>query len=954
MKIKNRLLPLVIGLAISSSARAQNDDILIDVNATALGLSDGAVVNSLANSGAAGNFTTLIGQVEVASHPANDNAGALVRGLAFNGDKMISANPLSSTNLTGNQPYTAMAWVYNPDFGNEEAIVSWGHRGGPNGSNSGMHQGTHPTFGAVGHWGGGAIGDPNQPDVGWGPSGAATDINATIGQWAHLSYVWDGTEERVFIDGELSNSEVHIPLNPHLSFQDGSPTPFALGSESNSANVNSTPIAFSGTIAKVLVENIARSDEEVRTAFNAERSLFFDGFLDVNDVDGDGIVDSVEDQYDCMDKNVVDADSDSDGDGLSNRAELGFGTDPCDPDSDDDGLSDGEELNRLVGGQSAPTDPLDEDTDGDGLLDSVETGTGILVDGMTDAGTDPLVADTDGDALGDLEELQIGTDPFNADTDGDGSTDGAEDRLQTNPLDANSKPEFPGDQIVKVDMTCLDLVDGTVVESVVNRGQAGPFSTLIGQVEVASHPANDNPDVQVQGLAFNGDKMTAAVDAPTLGLVGNQTYTVRAWVFNPAFGNEEAVVSWGHRGGPLGSNSGMHQGTHPTFGAIGHWGGGPVDNPNEPDVGWGPNGDGSDILATQGRWAQLSWVYDGLEDRVFIDGEFSNSEEHPNLLNVHASYNDGNPTLVCLGSESDAGSVNSTPIPFSGTIARVEIYDSVWTDEEIQAAFEQERPLFFDGICTSPGDPYQFVVSSPDGGETIDFEWKGLASEVYTVVASDDPAGNSDPSTWTPVADLESLPGTPPLNTRSIARPAGDFRLFKLLASPAPALFSDDFESGVGDWTSVINDGAGNTRWEIGSPSGTSGPLTGADGSGNAWSTNLGDYGQDSDVSLFSPPIDFSGLQAAELTFDAYRDADGFGDAASIVFRRVGDDVQLGLEVSIDMSLFDTDYETLSIAVPEAVIGETARVEFNFVSDGTADAFSGLTIDNVVIEAASP
>ena len=168
------------------------------------------------------------------------------------------------------------------------------------------------------------------------------------------------------------------------------------------------------------------------------------------------------------------------------------------------------------------------------------------------------------------------------------------------------------------------------------------------------------------------------------------------------------------------------------------------------------------------------------------------------------------------------------------------------------------------------------------------------------------------------------------------------------------SLFSDDFESGAGDWTSVVNDGAGNTQWEIGSPSGTSGPLTGADGSGNAWSTNLGDYGQDSDVSLFSPPIDFSGLQAAELTFDAYRDADGFGDAASIVFRRVGDDVQLGLEVSIDMSLFDTDYETLSIAVPEAVIGETARVEFNFVSDGTADAFSGLTIDNVVIEAASP
>ena len=954
MKFTIRQLPFLFVWTFAPLICAQDDSTtMINVDATTLGFLDGAVVSSLANSGSAGDFTTLIGQVEVTSHPANDNAGALVQGLSFNSDKMISANPLSSTNLTGNQPYTAMAWVYNPDFGNEEAIVSWGHRGGPNGSNSGMHQGTHPTFGAVGHWGGGAIGDPNQPDVGWGPSGAGTDINATIGQWAHLSYVWDGTEERVFIDGELSNSEVHIPLNPHLSFQDGSPTPFALGSESDPANVNSTPIAFSGTIAKVLVENVARSAEEVRSAFTAERSLFFDGFLDVSDLDSDGILDAIEDQYDCLDKNVADADADPDGDSLSNTAELGLGTDPCNPDSDGDGLNDGEEVNRLVLGQPAPTDPLDEDTDGDGLLDAVETGTGVF-NGMTDAGTDPLVADTDGDALGDLEELQVGTDPFNADSDGDGSTDGEEVRIQTDPLDAGSKPEFPSGQIVKVDMTCLDLTDGTVVDSVINRGQAGPFTTLIGQVEVASHPANNNPEVQVQGLAFNGDKMTAAVDAPTLGLVGNQTYTVRAWVFNPAFGNEEAIVSWGHRGGPVGSNSGMHQGSHPTFGAIGHWGGGPVDNPAEPDVGWGPNGDGSDILVTQGRWAQLSWVYDGLEDRVFIDGEFNNSEEHPNLLNVHASYDDGNPTLVCLGSESDAGSVNSTPIPFSGTIARVEIYDTVWTDDQIQFAFEQERPLFFDGVCTSPGDAYQFVVSSPDSGDTIEFQWNSSGSEVYTVVASDAPTENPDPTSWEPVAGLENLTATPPLNTHSVARPAGDLRLFKLIAGPVPPLFSDDFESGVGAWTTVVNDLSSNTLWEIGAPSGTSGPLAGADGSANAWSTNLGDYGADSDISLFSPPIDFSGLQAAELTFDAYRDAYGFGDSAAVVFRRVGDDLQLGPSISLDMSLFDTDYVSLSFSVPDLVIGETARVEFNFISDSTPDAFSGLTIDNVLIEASDP
>ena len=146
----------------------------------------------------------------------------------------------------------------------------------------------------------------------------------------------------------------------------------------------------------------------------------------------------------------------------------------------------------------------------------------------------------------------------------------------------------------------------------------------------------------------------------------------------------------------------MNQGESPTFGAIGHWGGGPVNDPNEPDVGWGPNGEGSDILTTQGRWAQLSWVYDGLEDRVFIDGALSNSEEHPSLLNVHATYNDGNPTLVCLGSSSDEGSANNAPVPFSGTIARVEIYASAWTNEEIETALYRvlsQKPDFYFGGC---------------------------------------------------------------------------------------------------------------------------------------------------------------------------------------------------------------------------------------------------------------
>jgi hypothetical protein len=86
------------------------------------------------------------------------------------------------------------------------------------------------------------------------------------------------------------------------------------------------------------------------------------------------------------------------------------------------------------------------------------------------------------------------------------------------------------------------------------------------------------------------------------------------------------------------------------------------------------------------------------------------------------------------------------------------------------------------------------------------------------------------------------------------------------------------------------------------------------------------------------------------LTFEAFRDADGFGDTATVRFRRAGDDVQLGPDHALDMSEFDTDYTGISVPVPIEVIGENVRIEFNFVSDGTADAFSGLSIDDVRVD----
>ena len=157
-------------------------------------------------------------------------------------------------------------------------------------------------------------------------------------------------------------------------------------------------------------------------------------------------------------------------------------------------------------------------------------------------------------------------------------------------------------------------------------------------------------------------------------------------------------------------------------------------------------------------------------------------------------------------------------------------------------------------------------------------------------------------------------------------------------------------ESGGRGWTTVQNDPDGNTVWELGTPAGSTGPISGADNSANAWTTNLSDYGPDSDISLRSPAINLGGLPSAQLTFDVFRDADGFADTATVRFLRAEDELQLGADVPLDMTIFDLDWVTARIPVPPEAIGTEIIVEWNFQSDGSLDTFSGLSIDNVGVD----
>lgn len=140
------------------------------------------------------------------------------------------------------------------------------------------------------------------------------------------------------------------------------------------------------------------------------------------DTDGDGLSDLTETSETQTDPTSAD----TDGDRLTDELEVRQSrTNPNNPDTDGDGLSDGEEVN------SYQTDPMNADTDDDGVSDAAELQTHQ---------TDPRTADTDGDGLSDGQEVNVfGTDPTKVNTDGDGLSDYEEvNRYQTNPTSADT------------------------------------------------------------------------------------------------------------------------------------------------------------------------------------------------------------------------------------------------------------------------------------------------------------------------------------------------------------------------------------------------------------------------------------------------------------------------------------------------------------------------------------
>ncbi len=661
--------------AIASVPDLTNPSPLIYLDATAL---PAGALPVWTNAGALGGVFNASATV-----PAVITTRPDARGVNFNGTDHFYTGPGAPAFLTGTNARTVEAWVFNPAIAGEETIFCWSRRGGPDGSNLSFNHGNNATFGAVGHWGAG-------PDIGWGAG------PAIAGRWTFVAYTYDpatGTAT-VYRDGSVANSEAGLVLNTHGV--DSTPAtnrlPFRVASQNEPDGNPTVGLRGSMTIARVRVWEVAFDATTITNHFTADADTF-----GLADNDGDGMLNGYERQYSFLDpNNPADAAMDQDGDGATNLQEYRFRTDPTVVDTDGDSINDGPEINRLDGGDPAPTDPLRADTDLDGLRDNVETDTGTFVS-ATNTGTDPRVADTDGDTFADGQEVFHSSDPLGP---------GVPDFDFTPPL-----------AIVNLDATSLP--PGPLAAWTNSGALGGVFASdaVVPQVGITDG---------VRGVQFLGTNEIYTGPVVPVFLTGANNRTIEAWIYNPVIAPEETIFSWGRRGGPDGSNVSFNHGTDPTFGAVGHWG--------APDVGWAGN------ISTS-RWTFVAYTYDRTATTVSVyrDGQLANSEAGV-TLNTHSINNTAgtNGLPFRVASQNEANGNATAGLRGSMTIARIRVYDEVLPatgDDSILAHYQAEVDDFAPQLRLS--------ITYDRGANTATITWTAAPGASYTV------QGSPDLSAWT-------------------------------------------------------------------------------------------------------------------------------------------------------------------------------------------------------------
>jgi len=620
---------------------------------------------------------------------------------------------------------------------------------------------------------------------------------------------------------------------------------------------------------------------------------------------------------------------DRDGDGLPDDYETSKELDP-----DDDGTvgesspgakdgpngalgdPDGDDVTNIQEWERG-TDPKDDDTDGDGLNDKVEDGGGMYVS-ASQTGTNPLRADTDGDTLADNVEIptlphdpgnpftQPGTDPNRIDTDGDAVSDRAEIDEGRDPTVFTKPPTTYYQDFDGFPDGTTDLGDGTRI--------AGTSASVI------------------QGrLRLTQDGVTGGYSSFSVPGLGGSAGGWRATF--------DLEISDGVGSGDPADGMSLNYGTA----RLG-------------ELGSAEEGMAGIASVTENLSFEIdTWQNFDAEQGVNIAEKTGGADRNLAFTNG-AILTDGTTVGGTVTVSWDP--VNGASFTTTGLVTNADFIDvpTTFNPDDSHTFIISTRvggstqTLTIDNLLITTEEPSAPRLELAELGDELQFTFDSTIGMAYDILSSIDPEAEPDPNTWA-VWQADIL-ATTPENVETFARPGDSKRFFVLREKEAPPFFVDDFESGQGDWTTGVRDAFSNTMWVLGTPAGSTGPDSGAGSSANAFTTNIGDYGVNSQIFLRSPVLDLTvpGLTGATLSMDQFRDADSLADTGAIRVLRAGDFTQLGPDIDPDLLTLDTEWTAFSAPLPAEARNELIVIEFEFTSNASTDPYSGWSIDNVMVE----
>ena len=225
-------LSLLLAASLAPSALAYGPpEISLDAGALPAG-----VLTSWTNTGTQGGSFSNDGTTVNVAVTGGKNS------VTFSGANWMKASFTAPATITGSHAYTVIAQLYNPAIATEEAYLTWAQRGASPRCAQ-FNYGSSADFGAVTHWA--------APDMGFvGVPSASV--------WHYIAVTYDGTTEKIFVDGVLNNSEAKT-----LNLWPGQPV--FIGTSYGNADGSGKGLAFSGSLASLQVYSEALAAADIKS-----------------------------------------------------------------------------------------------------------------------------------------------------------------------------------------------------------------------------------------------------------------------------------------------------------------------------------------------------------------------------------------------------------------------------------------------------------------------------------------------------------------------------------------------------------------------------------------------------------------------------------------------------------------------------------------------------------------